>query len=620
MNGRKIYKKKLLDLLSPIENLNIIEWSEKYIDCVPDSPFTGKLNLHRTPFLIEPLKGATARNTSLCVMNFPVQFGKSLILKLLALYQITNDPSPILFLTDTPANSEDFCDTSLIPMLKNNKIFDGLISSSTGANMKETKIFSNGAILWNRGASNLKNLQRRSVKLLLADECWLYPPTHLEEAIKRITRFSDDGGRAILVSQAGELNGEFNQYFSQTNQQEYMWRCEECKNMNPYDLSMISWDDTLRDDQDSIKTDEAINTLLYVCPHCGHTFPATKENLSKLNETSKWIAQNEHAAEHSKGYHTTAFCFMSAADLLTEYIQARNAARDGDFSKMRIFYQKRLAQPWTEQYEAIDTHTQEVTGQNFGSSWEKMGFISTDGKLLPPDASELKKETLKGALPLIFMGLDVQQDSFYYVIRAFSQDPQQESMLIECGRLFSWADVFAKRSEYHIPNSNMGIDSGFRSKEIYAVAVENRCFALKGHSQRSFKREVPNTIGRKIYESHAVAAPQAITIQATEQGKPKMMRCFLISFSANAGKDWIFFNRQRTQKGKAHYDTPTNTPPEYEEQMNSEKRIQENRSYVWRKRKSHIDNHFLDCESMIYALLLNLMLSRGNYELEEYIL
>ena len=103
MNGKKIYKKKLLDLLSPIENLDIISWAEKYIECIPDSPYTGKLNLHRTPFLIEPLKGATARNTSLCVMNFPVQFGKSLILKLLALYQITNDPSPILFLTDTPA-------------------------------------------------------------------------------------------------------------------------------------------------------------------------------------------------------------------------------------------------------------------------------------------------------------------------------------------------------------------------------------------------------------------------------------------------------------------------------------------------------------------------------------
>ena len=620
MNGKKIYKKKILGLYSPIENLNVVDWAHKYIDCIPDSPYTGRLDLTRTPFLIEPLRGATACNTSLCVMQFPVQFGKSLILKLLALYQIATDPAPILFLTDTPANSEDFCDTSLIPMIKQNAYFQGLISSSAGANMKETKIFNNGAILWNRGASNIKNLQRRSVKLLLADECWLYPQTHLEEAIKRITRFSDDGGRAVLVSQAGEMDGEFSQYFQNTTRMEYMWRCTECDNMNAYGLDMVTWDDTIRDESDTIDIQATLNTLSYICPHCGRTFAATKENLSKLNKNSQWIAQNESADPRHVGYHTSAFCFMDASSLLSEFLQAKNAAHDGDFNKLRIFYQKRLATPWSDRYEAIDTHVTEQTGQNFGSAWEKTAYITTEGELIGADAEHLKQQLLKGALPLIFMAVDVQQDSFYYVIRAFSTDPQQDSMLIECGRLFSWADVFAKRAEYQIPNSNMGIDSGFRSKEIYAVAVENRCFALKGHAQRSFKREVPNTIGRKVYESHAVAAPQAITIQATEHGKPKMMRCFLLSFSANAGKDWIFFNRQRTQKGKAHYDTPSNTPPEYEEQMNSEKRVQENRSYVWRKRKSHIDNHFLDCESMIYGLLLNLMLSRGNYELEEHIL
>jgi hypothetical protein len=74
-------------------------------------------------------------------------------------------------------------------MLKQNKVFEGLLSTTAGSNTKETKIFNNGSILWNRGASNLKNLQRRSVKLLLADECWLYPNGHIEEAVKRITRF-----------------------------------------------------------------------------------------------------------------------------------------------------------------------------------------------------------------------------------------------------------------------------------------------------------------------------------------------------------------------------------------------------------------------------------------------
>ena len=212
-------------------------------------------------------------------MQFPVQMGKSLILKLLALYNIVTDPSPILFLADTSANSEDFCDTSLTPMIKQNKVFNGLISTATGANMKETKIFTNGSVLWNRGASNLKNLQRRSVKLLLADECWLYPNGHLEEAVKRTTRFLDDGGRAVLVSQAGEVGGELNNYFEQTNQQEYMWFCPNCNELHAYNLDMIKWDTEAVDEDGNIDYEKVKQSLTYYCSSCGSEFLATKEQL-----------------------------------------------------------------------------------------------------------------------------------------------------------------------------------------------------------------------------------------------------------------------------------------------------------------------------------------------------
>lgn len=68
MNGLQIYKKRLLNLLQPIEFLNIVEWAEKYIETIPDSPYTGHLNLHKTPFLIEPLNQTMNSDTSLAVM------------------------------------------------------------------------------------------------------------------------------------------------------------------------------------------------------------------------------------------------------------------------------------------------------------------------------------------------------------------------------------------------------------------------------------------------------------------------------------------------------------------------------------------------------------------------
>ena len=182
----------------------------------------------------------------------------------------------------------------------------------------------------------------------------------------------------------------------------------------------------------------------------------------------------------------------------------------------------------------------------------------------------------------------------------------------------------SKRTEFMIPNSNMGIDSGYRAKEVYAISVDYRCYSMKGHQQRSFKREAARVIGRKLYESHAVSAPQSVQVQTIETlsngaKKTRIRKALLLSFAANAAKDWIHFNRKRTQRGKANFNVPEGTPMDYHEQMNSEKRVQEGRFYVWRPRKSKVDNHFLDCESMIYALALNLFLTLGNGSLDEHL-
>jgi hypothetical protein len=66
-----------------------------------------------------------------------------------------------------------------------------------------------------------------------------------------------------------------------------------------------------------------------------------------------------------------------------------------------------------------------------------------------------------------------------------------------------------------------------------------------------------------------VATPQFIQVQTNEKlsngtTKSRIKKALLLSFSSNSAKDWIFFNRQRTQRGKAHYDTPSGISPDYE--------------------------------------------------------
>ena len=405
---------------------------------------------------------------------------------------------------------------------------------------------------------------------------------------------------------------------------EYKWTCPHCQNKNPYNLSMVKWDKDAYKEDGQIDFEMVKNSLVYCCPHCDSEFLPTKEQLNQFNQNSVWESENPNAPSGLIGFHTTAFCFLDAYSLISEYLNAKSRVKDGDFSQLKIFHQKRLALPWNENNEAIILDTKEVEGQQIGQKWDKMGYLCKNGQIITKEDENFKKEVLNGALPLIFMAVDVQKDHFYYSIRAFGQNPQEESMLIECGMLYSWDDIFSKKAEFLIPNSNMGLDSGYRTQEVYAVSVENRCFSMKGHEQRTFKREAGKAIGRKIYESHAVASPQIIQIQTQEKLsnggiKTRVKKAVLLSFSANAAKDWVFFNRQRTQRGKSHFDIPEGTPEEYNEQMNSEKRVKEGRYFVWRPRKQKIDNHFLDTETMIYSLCLNLLLTNGNNDLMEYL-
>jgi hypothetical protein len=124
---------------------------------------------------------------------------------------------------------------------------------------------------------------------------------------------------------------------------------------------MVNWDKNSTDDEGNIDFNRVKETLVYTCPHCNSEWLPTKEQLHSFNTNSTWIPQNE-ASNELKGFHTTAFTFLDAYTLVCEYLNGCSRAKDGDFSRLKILHQKRLAEAWNEQNEVILTSTKEVEG------------------------------------------------------------------------------------------------------------------------------------------------------------------------------------------------------------------------------------------------------------------
>jgi hypothetical protein len=120
---------------------------------------------------------------------------------------------------------------------------------------------------------------------------------------------------------------------------------------------MIKWDTNATDEEGNTDFAAVQASLCYKCPFCESEFLPTKEQLADFNRSSIWESENPSAPQGKIGFHTTAFAFLDPYTLLTEYINAKSRAKDGDFSQLKIFYQKRLAEAWTEKNEVVIVST-----------------------------------------------------------------------------------------------------------------------------------------------------------------------------------------------------------------------------------------------------------------------
>ena len=556
-------------MLAPSDSGDVVDFCQDNILSIPDSPMPGPFRSDRTPWIAEALRLAADPETRLLTILASIQSGKTLFARLYSCHAIARAPGPMLILQDNDQNARDFNLTSLRPLWEQcppvrERLIPEMDRSST--------IQFDRMTAWVLGAHNEKNLQRRAIRHLIGDECWLWPKGHLSEASARVTAFGWMGKR-IFMSQGGTEGDDFDVLHRSTDQRDWNFRCPSCDKLQPWVWEQVRFPEDAKVNGTWDKTKVSAGTT-YECAGCAKRLPDTTGTRNACNARGTFVATSASTRSGQIGLHWNSLAAMSWGELGVMMLEAKEASDVyGDEAPRRIFKQKRLAMPWSEEGGAMVADIK-ASDYKLADKWDDLAWLNTKGRFVEGEA-----DPKKGDVPLRTMGVDVQRGHYWVAIREWAKDGR--SRLRHFGRAETWQELDALSVTHSVHRSMVLVDSGDQTQMVYAECAKRSWKVAKGSGQEDF------SVGgnkRRFYTD-----PQAVIVP----GQANRVR--LISFSNLAIKDILYGLRMR----KLH-TYPLDVNPEYVTQMDAEVRVRDRRTGkpAWILPQGKKDNHAFDCECL----------------------
>ena len=594
----------------PRPKLKPWQWAADSVDSIPYSPVPGGVNLELVPALKPVMESICNKADGLVVLCMSVQSCKSLAMELSLAWSVVNDPGPSMLILPQAPEAADQSKLRLRPLFEATPPVAELIPRGVDRDKATVTsiLFKNGMSLWCLG-SHPRNLQRRSLRRVMIDECWQLEPGRIREAMARTTAFGFLG-KVVLASQGSDSDHEFAKFWESTDKREWTWLCPSCESRHPYRWADIRWD-SVKDENGHYVMDAAKESAHMICPTCEHRMEDADETRRDLNAKGRFIAQNKNASRGKVGFHLNAISTMSWGDLVEEYLLGRIASHQGDIGPLRTFHMKRLATFFTE--EALDDFTVELKGNGYRArdwrewqddreEWQEGSLTTSAGQICvratgaPENGQSFKR--------LRVMSVDVQRDSFWFLIRSFARDGR--SRLLTAGQLFTWQDLQATAEEFEVFSGLVFVDCGFRpGPEVYPECARRGWVALNGTKQADFAHRDPMRKGSSIRRYYS-------TNRGPELARGHKVRVH--HFSSLNCRDVL----QRLMSMPERWQLPDDIGeicPDYEPQISSQRRVKnKNGTWTWKTYGSQ-GEHLADCEVM--AVVAGLMLKITGAEVDE---
>lgn len=558
MRRRKLpvtqYQYDALQLMNPPEQITVSEWAEKYrmLDS-KTSAIPGPWSNDITPYLVGVMDEFNNYETQKIIFVKPTQVGGTEALQNMIGYIVMQDPAPTMIVYPTEILAKSVSENRLQPMLK----ITPELAKRFDENSQLLELQFDGMYLTLAGSNSPSGLASKPIRFVLMDEVDKYPGSSGKEAdpiklaIERTKTFHD---KKIYITSTPTLKTGhiWKEKESADIEKHYFVPCPHCGEYIELKFSNIRFPD----EEDMSYIDRA-EFATYVCQECGCIITdADKNNMIRHGEWRIVRHNTKYVRSVVFWINTLYSPFVRWADIVKEFLTTKD-----DPETFQNFINSWLAEPWE------DTK------------------LKTSAELVLERQTELPEYIVPSWAKLLTAGVDVQESSLYWSIRAWGD--YLTSQNVAHGQALSFDDIDnVMNAQYMNENGEPMIvnlclvDSGDQTDMVYDFCATHSDYALpvKGSSHAQLSN----------YKLSKVNRPDS-----------KAMGITLVLVDGGAYKDMIVGRMQRPN-GRGSWMVYKGCDMEYATQVTAEHKVSVKRGnttkQVWQTKTNHADNHYLDTE------------------------
>lgn len=347
------------------------------------------------------------------------------------------------------------------------------------------------------------------------------------------------------------------------------------------DIHGLKWDQDAKRDDGTWDEEKVRASAYYVTPDGTRIDNADRMDLVRQGE---WIPTRPEAPEWLRSYHINTFYmpFKSGdfGNIAIAFLRANERGPAG----LRVFVYEYLAEHY------YDTKEEAVEDQiSFRQDQYKRGELISQSELYKDIYIEKQRSTV--------MSVDVQKDTFWYVIRDWIDGG--DSGLVDWGHCVTFADLDNAADELKI--DFMGIDAPFREMEVMDYAATRNA----GGAQWV----IP------LFSSDILKQSLQIMLRDPYLGKTRAGEETLETYTWNSDVFRSILIQMERGESRCAWRVYRDIEMEYAKQVTAKEKV----DGVWRNRRGHSQDHIFACECMqvVLARVLRLYVHRWIEEIVE---
>lgn len=569
------YQKTALESLKPPEDITVSEWAAKYrVLDAKTSATPGPWRNEKTPYLVGIMDEFSNPETEEIVFAKPTQVGGTEVILNILGYTIHQDPSDTMVVYPSDELGERTSENRIKPMVMASAPLKERYQENR-SKIKELRF--RDMSIYITGSNSPADLSSSPIRRLLLDEVDKYPGASKKEADpislarERTKTFRN---RKIFITSTPTLKtGHIWKALEEADQvRHYFVPCPHCGK-----FIELKWSQIKFPDEEGMTYADRAEFANYVCQECGCII--TDRDKPEMLRYGEWRTVQENTKFPRKvafWINTLYSPFVRFSEIAKAFLMSKD-----DPDAFQNFTNSWLAEPWE------DTK------------------LKTSADLVMERQTELPEFTVPAWAKLLTAGVDVQETSVYWTIRAWGN--YLTSQNIAHGQAYSFAEVERVMNLQYVREGSADalvvslalIDSGDNTDTVYDFCASNSDWAApsKGSSHpmdTHFKVSKVNKVDSKAYGMQLVIV---------DTGKYKDM----------------IAGRMRKTNGTGSWMVHQGCDREYAEQVTAEHKVNEKSGnrvvQKWVPKTSHADNHYLDCE--VYAMCAADMLGARMLHLDE---